>query len=416
MIIILICILFIITNILYIKETFITYKDPVPLSCSRKKNYIDSIFNFNNEILIPDTYRPSKIGNSVNKKDYKFNSHTILNIKMKNLIKNIPKKIVFNNYTEIAEPKNYSIYSNNYGTKFNIKDIFHFMTPSKKIILNSINLYLKTNYKKYHCNKLKQCTPKIINQSLMKLEKHKENNYRITFSCEIYINKKSYSHILVVVTEIINNKHFINKITLSGNRFQDKIDLLPGHEDITNYINIYNSSLKNDYNTDKTYYRDSDENISIIPNEKVIKNIIEKKKHNKLYSCVGKISHNKTDCESDVNELGVKSTKGVWDRKCNYHSECPFYQANKNYPNRRGGCISGQCEFPLGIKKTAFRKYNSKSKPLCYNCKNNYNCCNQQNNKQLYPKIKTPDYIFRNDFKDRNRFKNTLFKNKLNIF
>jgi hypothetical protein len=412
MMFILICILFIVI-LLNIKETFITYKDPVPLLCYRKKNYTDNIYHFNNEMLIPDTYKPSKIGN---KKNYKFNSHTIQNITMRNLINNIPKKIISNDYTEVFEPKNYSIYSNNYGTKFNIEDVLQFMLPSKNIILNSINIYLKKNYRKYHCNTLKMCTPKIIKRSLIKLEKNKHNSYRITFSCELYINNKSYSHILAVVTEIINNKHYINKISLIGNRFQDKINLLPGTDNITDYVNIYNSTLKNKYNTNKTYYRDSNENIKIIPNENTINNILKKKNENKLYSCVGKTAYNKTECESDINELGLKTIKGVWDKKCKYHIECPFYQANKNYPNRRGGCIDGKCEFPLGIKKISFRKYNSKSNPLCYNCKSSYNCCNQQKNKQIYPKIKTPDYIFKNDFKERNKFKNILFKNKLNIF
>ena len=56
----------------------------------------------------------------------------------------------------------------------------------------------------------------------------------------------------------------------------------------------------------------------------------------------------------------------TWDRRCLINEDCPFYQANKKYPNYFGGCESGFCQMPLGIKRTGYRKYDKTSKALCY--------------------------------------------------
>ena len=66
----------------------------------------------------------------------------------------------------------------------------------------------------------------------------------------------------------------------------------------------------------------------------------------------------------------------TWDRRCLINEDCPFYQANKKYPNYFGGCESGFCQMPLGIKRTGYRKYDKNSKPLCHGAdKNNKGEC-----------------------------------------
>jgi hypothetical protein len=92
----------------------------------------------------------------------------------------------------------------------------------------------------------------------------------------------------------------------------------------------------------------------------------------------------------------VKRERTYWDKPCENHSDCPFYQANKNYNNYRGGCIDGRCEMPLGIKQVAYRLYDDKSKPLCYQCKNQTNpyCCEDQADNKQYPSLQSPDYAF----------------------
>ena len=123
------------------------------------------------------------------------------------------------------------------------------------------------------------------------------------------------------------------------------------------------------------------------------------------YICYGDTSiQSKALCESSFDEQGFRKRKPtVWDRPCKSDIECPFFQANKNYNNYRGGCIDGQCEMPIGVKALSFQKYDVTSKPFCYNCVNSPFCCEQQKNKTLYPHLKSPDYAFELDFFERQK-------------
>jgi hypothetical protein len=100
-------------------------------------------------------------------------------------------------------------------------------------------------------------------------------------------------------------------------------------------------------------------------------------------------------CDSPYDDLGrLKNKQTYWDRPCEKNEECPFYQANKNYKNYRGGCIDGRCEMPIGINQVAYRLYDPKSKPMCNGCKDVSNpyCCAEQD---------TPDYAFQLDMFER---------------
>jgi hypothetical protein len=121
---------------------------------------------------------------------------------------------------------------------------------------------------------------------------------------------------------------------------------------------------------------------------------------------VGYLCYNRKDitskaaCESLYDELGnKKKAMTYWDKPCEVHTDCPFYQANKNYKNYRGGCIDGRCEFPVGVKPVSYRYFDADSKPVCHNCKNpeSPHCCEKQKNKVLYPKLSSPDYAFELD-------------------
>ena len=58
---------------------------------------------------------------------------------------------------------------------------------------------------------------------------------------------------------------------------------------------------------------------------------------------------------------------GAWDRPCERDADCPFYQANPRYPNRRGGCLpSGYCEMPVGVDRVGYRHYDARTRPLCH--------------------------------------------------
>ena len=58
----------------------------------------------------------------------------------------------------------------------------------------------------------------------------------------------------------------------------------------------------------------------------------------------------------------------TWDMPCFKNDQCPFFQANTNYPNTFGKCVSGFCEMPLGVKSKGYRKYDTSTKPICHNC------------------------------------------------
>jgi galactitol-specific phosphotransferase system IIB component len=91
------------------------------------------------------------------------------------------------------------------------------------------------------------------------------------------------------------------------------------------------------------------------------------------YGCYGNSEiKGKFECDSYYNIDGTPKTYySLWDKRCVVNEDCPYYKANANYPNNRGGCIEGGfCEFPVGVKRLGFTKYSDKhlNTPLCYNC------------------------------------------------
>ena len=109
--------------------------------------------------------------------------------------------------------------------------------------------------------------------------------------------------------------------------------------------------------------------------------------------CTNILNQNKFNCENNYNISQVYNN--VINNECKTNNECPFYKKNLNYKNDRGGCINGLCEFPLNIKRTGYKTYNSKYKPFCGNCKTNtYFCCEDQKNRKLYKNLKSPNYLF----------------------
>lgn len=105
---------------------------------------------------------------------------------------------------------------------------------------------------------------------------------------------------------------------------------------------------------------------------------------------------------------------GIWDAPCQVNSDCPFYQANKNYPNEFGKCnkATGKCEMPMGVIPIGFTKY-GKIEPICYNCGTNSTdsrCCGKQFDdiKSGKANYKSPDYVFKDDEYKRREYKDAL--------
>jgi hypothetical protein len=125
------------------------------------------------------------------------------------------------------------------------------------------------------------------------------------------------------------------------------------------------------------------------------------------YKCFGKIEFTKKECEAETDIIGNRVSPGVWDRRCLNDVDCPFYKANKNYPNTFGKCTGdGYCELPKGLVKMGYRKYAKNSLPYCYNC------IDQKTGKKIVDKCcdkqKNPDYVFDNDIGIRYKYRKLL--------
>ena len=98
-------------------------------------------------------------------------------------------------------------------------------------------------------------------------------------------------------------------------------------------------------------------------------------------------------CNSSFDIYGNPKAPTFTDKPCVNDEECPFYKANKRYPNTRGGCLSGKCEMPIGVKRIGYTQYFDRGQysPFCYGC-NDLNCCETQ---------KVPDFAFSNDKDER---------------
>lgn len=134
-----------------------------------------------------------------------------------------------------------------------------------------------------------------------------------------------------------------------------------------------------------------------------------------LYHCFGHKS-----LESVNDETFCELEGGIWDRKCENDTDCPYYMANQNYPNTFGTCNkeTGHCRWPLGIKSRSYRTPLNVRDALCYNCQHGSigqlsigKCCHEQHNRQAYPKLKSPDYAYEKDL-NRRFYYRQLFNDK----
>jgi hypothetical protein len=147
-------------------------------------------------------------------------------------------------------------------------------------------------------------------------------------------------------------------------------------------------------------------------------NLIEKNKERSLYKCftnglqkwgLGGSMRDQTDCDL---------INGVWEKKCQFDTDCPYYQKNQLYPNDFGGCDTktGYCQMPMGVTPLTYRKPSNPQDAYCYNCKQGYTgkgtigqCCDQQKS----TKLKSPDYKFVGDLPQRREHHKEFEKERL---
>jgi hypothetical protein len=122
------------------------------------------------------------------------------------------------------------------------------------------------------------------------------------------------------------------------------------------------------------------------------------------WQCFGDTKYRtKEHCEIDRDIQGNPRTPGVWDRPCTRDEDCPFFNKNQNYPNKRGGCDGyGFCEMPIGVKRMGFKKFDSTSHPICHG-----GPCEKTGI------MASPDYVFPDDRIERIKYQTELKKRNI---
>jgi len=209
--------------------------------------------------------------------------------------------------------------------------------------------------------------------------------------------------------------NYYHKDQISDNA---EFDVLPNDENSklfqrqnTKFINTYERTDMDPTLLDKS-------SVSTKIDEKMMS--IAKDQQFKNHKCFGLVDGVSNELPQYNNPLFCKSyhpeinQKGVWDAPCQIDNDCPFYKANKNYPNNKGKCNkeTGMCEMPMGVIPIGFTKY-GKVEPECYNCSIlslNNKCCKKQSEdiEKGNVNYKSPDYIFNNDEKERKQYKEEL--------
>ena len=62
---------------------------------------------------------------------------------------------------------------------------------------------------------------------------------------------------------------------------------------------------------------------------------------------------------------------------------------------------------PINIERVGYKYYKNNTKPFCYKCnipncraEECFTCCDEQKNREKYPDLKSPHYIFSNNIND----------------
>jgi hypothetical protein len=235
-----------------------------------------------------------------------------------------------------------------------------------------------------------------------------ENTTDTTTSIETQLNKQSE------INDYYNNDFYYKDQVKENNTD----DVMPGEENSRLFQRRNMKFIDDNERSDMDLTLLDKDSMSSKIDEKIM-NIAKDKEFNN-HLCYGLVNGKNQELPQYKNPIFCKSyhpeinQNGIWDSPCQVDNDCPFYKANKNYPNEFGKCDkeSGSCEMPLGVIPIGFTKY-GKIEPNCYNCditSKDSKCCKTQIDsiKARNVKYKSPDYIFNNDEAIRKQYKNDL--------
>lgn len=176
-----------------------------------------------------------------------------------------------------------------------------------------------------------------------------------------------------------------------------------------NNFNLSNFNGENKQDFDKIIKKKQDDLFKITQNSNLLRDDYM------CYDTTFMEAQNKSECELH---------DGTWDAIPYSDSGCPFFNANKNYPNTFGGMIGDACQLPKNMKRRGKTKFSmdKKYQPLCYNCQTNNIgigslgfCCDDQKDSLKYPNLLSPDYAFDDDKQIRQKYSNDLILKRLLI-
>jgi hypothetical protein len=287
----------------------------------------------------------------------------------------------------------------------------------------------------------------ITDYQIVKIQYHKELNlYLYTFIVEVFRENKHYgfSIYLEMYYRSEKDKIWISKANLSGVVPQDNLAFKQlGTYNLNNkknYVNTFPITEKDQSILDDLYTKMQNFDYQQQNNQSVSYTTqLRDFDLNAGHKCFKPNGDEYPDAKTSNACLSVDPNlekTGVWDKECQKDEDCPFFQANKNYPNNFGGCSKGVCQLPVGMKRIGFKHYN-KDKPLCYNCNmkdevmtaDGYSvirerecsgiecnkCCDIQLKKNIYPDMKSPDFVFENDQIERVKHKQLLERTGLGV-
>jgi hypothetical protein len=150
---------------------------------------------------------------------------------------------------------------------------------------------------------------------------------------------------------------------------------------------------------------------------------LQSKKDVAKYKCFSKTPQGIKSITRTDDRTSCDMANGLWEKKCEKDSDCPYYQANTNYPNKFGGCdrSTGYCQFPIGVEALTYRKPREELKAYCYNCEDGSlgkstlgQCCEAQKNRKTYVGLQSPDYAFVKDRDLRFYYRNMFDRYRVN--
>ena len=330
---------------------------------------------------------------------------------------------ILKRFTTTSSYKDYEFYELPKGINIDTEQFLQIVDEMVNMFMNAIyfDLFQNPDKPKYvMCPNVNLCRIILIDKKIVRIRRHRtEGFYRWDVLIELALFNKAYSYGILVVVE----KDKPIELEIIGIHTEDTYMLKPNYQRDPQLMLTWDPLAP--YTAYKGYYRFNETDDVLIGKDekermKMVKKYLARQQFQQSdlkletpkplpqeYSCYGSHGADRVECENNYDTYYKIKKRGVWDRVCKVDAECPFYQANKNYPNTFGGCNEGICEMPLGIKRLGNRYYDIDSKAMCYNCpRDNPYCCGDQ---------KSPDYRFAGDIYVRKMNEQALKEKGLNL-